>query len=452
MGTVDLTGSATDCTWLATTTAPWITVTSAASGTGSATVGFSYAFNSTGAARSGVVRIGGQAFTVTQAASSSGPAFGVIDTPTAGAAGIVGSLAVTGWALDDVEVKQVKILRDAVAGEGLTGTVYLGDATLVEGARPDVAAANPGLPFNTRAGWGYLLLTNMLPNQGNGTFTLHVDAVDAEGSVTRLGSRTITGDNANSVRPFGAIDTPGQGATVSGSSFVNFGWALTPNPKRIPTDGSTVTVYVDAVATGSPTYNNFRGDVAGLFPGLANTGGAIGFKYFDTTTWTNGVHTISWVVFDDAGQAEGIGSRYFTVNNLLASQRLTPALAGMRASAAIGAVSSGPAVSARVGFDGTQPALEVAPDGLGGRFVAVGQLNRLELRFGQASCGPVSAVQIANGQRVPLPVGATLDRSGAFFWMPGPAFLGTYDVEFSVPSCAGGEKTIPVAIAVVPGR
>jgi hypothetical protein len=29
----------------------------------------------------------------------------------------------------------------------------------------------------------------------------------------------------------------------------------------------------------------------------------------------NGVHTISWVVTDDAGVSDGIGSRYFTVQN-----------------------------------------------------------------------------------------------------------------------------------------
>jgi carboxypeptidase family protein len=450
-GTVNLTASAPDCPWVVTTTAPWITITSTASGTGNATVTFSYTFNSSGAARSGVIRIGGQAFTVTQAASSSRAAFGQVDTPAPGATGVVGSLAVTGWALDDVEVKRVKISRDPVAGEGLTGDVYLGDATFVEGARPDVAAVNPGVPFNTRAGWGYLLLSNMLPGQGNGTYTLHLDAVDAEGNVTRLGNRTFMADNANSVRPFGAIDTPGQGATIAGSSFVNFGWALTPNPKRVPTDGSTITVYIDSVAAGNPTYNQFRGDVAGLFPGLANTGGAIGFKYFDTTTWTNGVHTISWVVFDDAGQGEGIGSRYFTVNNALASQRLAPpSVSALRANASTGS-GGGPVASARVGFDRTQPALELMPDALGGRFVAVGQLGRVELRFGQA-CGAVSAVQITNGERVSLPVGATLDPSGAFFWMPGPAFLGTYNLEFSVPSCGGRETKIPIAIAVGPGR
>ena len=52
-------------------------------------------------------------------------------------------------------------------------------------------------------------------------------AQDVEGQVTLLGTRTITCDNAHATLPFGTIDTPGQGETVSGSAYVNFGWALT---------------------------------------------------------------------------------------------------------------------------------------------------------------------------------------------------------------------------------
>ena len=37
---------------------------------------------------------------------------GVFDTPIDGTTGVTGSIAVTGWALDDVEVTRVRILRD----------------------------------------------------------------------------------------------------------------------------------------------------------------------------------------------------------------------------------------------------------------------------------------------------------------------------------------------------
>jgi hypothetical protein len=55
------------CAWTAVSNAPWVTVTSGASGSGNGTVGFSVAANS-GSARNGTLTIAGQTFTVTQAA------------------------------------------------------------------------------------------------------------------------------------------------------------------------------------------------------------------------------------------------------------------------------------------------------------------------------------------------------------------------------------------------
>lgn len=245
----------------------------------------------------------------------SGPPFGSFDTPGEGAT-VAGEVPVTGWVLDDTGVGPVQIYRSALPGEPALpgGLVLLGNATFVEGARPDVAALYPQHPFNTRAGWGYMLLSNMLPNGGNGVFTLTAIAQDTALNRTTLGQRTVTVANSTSARPFGTIDTPVQGATVSGV-IDNFGWALTPQPSAIPTNGSTITVYVDGVAIGRPTYNLFRSDIAALFPGYANSNGAVGHFSLDTRTLTNGVHVLSWVVTDDNGNSQGIGSRYITVAN-----------------------------------------------------------------------------------------------------------------------------------------
>jgi trimeric autotransporter adhesin len=64
-GTVVLTTGAA-CPWSASSTVPWLTITSPASGAGPATVGFTAAAQS-GAARTGTLTIGGQTFTVMQA-------------------------------------------------------------------------------------------------------------------------------------------------------------------------------------------------------------------------------------------------------------------------------------------------------------------------------------------------------------------------------------------------
>jgi len=56
----------------------------------------------------------------------------------------------------------------------------------------------PGFPYQYRAGWGYQMLTNELPNangsgaSGNGTFKLHAVAFDKVGNQQDLGSKTIT--------------------------------------------------------------------------------------------------------------------------------------------------------------------------------------------------------------------------------------------------------------------
>ena len=139
------------------------------------------------------------------------------------------------------------------------------------------------------------------------------------GNMTELQTRrTIHVYNATATNPFGTIDTPEQGGRVSGGDYVNFGWVLTPRNKTIPMDGSTICVLVDGVMIGNATYNHYRPDVSNLFPGLNNTGGPgpgeggpVGFFVFDSRVLANGLHTIVWIVVDDAGaeaKAWGVGS------------------------------------------------------------------------------------------------------------------------------------------------
>ena len=240
---------------------------------------------------------------------------GMIDTPPP-LATLAGEIAFSGWAVDDSGIVEVRVYRSPVAGEPVdaTGFVFLGTAMNIDGARPDIVAAFPGYPGVSRAGWGFMILSNMLPNGGNGTFTLHAIARSGGGETQVIGSRAVIVNNAASILPFGTIDTPGQGATVSGL-VTNFGWALTPQPKTIPIDGSTIGVVLDGVMVGHASYNHFRPDIAGQFPGYANSNGAVGFLQFDSTAMSNGLHTISWVVQDDAGAVQGIGSRFFLVQN-----------------------------------------------------------------------------------------------------------------------------------------
>jgi len=243
--------------------------------------------------------------------------FGEMDTPGDGAV-VYGSIPVTGWGLDDIGIQNIQVFR--VAG---TNPVYIGDAVFVEGARPDVEQSYPGYPHNTKAGWGYIMLTNFLPDAGNGTFKIQAIAIDSEGNQVTLGTKVIICENSKATKPFGAIDTPGQGGTASGSNYINWGWALTPQPGTIPADGSGIMVWVDSMPVGNPVYNLYRKDIATLFPGYNNSQGAVGYFSLDTTQYKNGVHTMAWSVTDDAGNTDGIGSRYFSILNINSSIKNT---------------------------------------------------------------------------------------------------------------------------------
>jgi hypothetical protein len=325
-----------------------------------------------------------------------GNPFGSFDTPADNTSGVAGALPVTGWALDSVEVVNVDIWREPVGSEPAGALIFIGDAVFVEGARPDVESLNPNVSFNYRAGWGYQMLTNFLP-QGNGTFKLHAIAHNKAGNSTDLGTKTIIVDNAHSSKPFGTIDTPAQGGTASGNAYVNFGWALTQNPNKIPIDGSTISVVIDGQVVGHPTYNQFRSDIATLFPGYTNSGGAVGFFSLDTTNLTNGVHTISWNVFDNAGNGAGIGSRYFTVFNNQTG--LTNQFENKRNRAA--------------------PVRKRIPNAI----------STEELALVELPLGAISGHQLVNNEPRPLPIGSSL-KSGVFYWQPGPGFLGPYHLVF----------------------
>ena len=113
----------------------------------------------------------------------------------------------------------------------------------------------------------------------------------------------ITCDNANSVAPFGAIDTPEQGETICGT-IMNSGWVLSPGTRRADVPGGgTVNVFVDGIDNGTPGGWGARSDITTLFPKAEYDGTdiAVAGLPLDSTTLTNGVHTIHWIVTATSG-------------------------------------------------------------------------------------------------------------------------------------------------------
>lgn len=389
-------------------------------------------------------------FNVYSPGQTSNP-FGHFATPVEGSL-VSGSVPFSGWALDDIGVESVKIylLNTSIS-------TYIGDAVLIEGARPDVELAYPGFPMNYRAGWGYMMLTNFLPNSGNGTFTIAALVNDREGNPVTLGTKTITLDNANAVKPFGAIDTPGQGGSASVSSYRNWGWVLTPQPNLIPVNGTTIGVWVDGVNLGHPTYNIYRPDVAALFPGYGNANEAGGYFDIDTTVYANDVHSISWTATDSGGNTDVIGSRYFSILNTGSSHISAVSAVNTKPSAAPGfnyllavPLSHDDPVKFKKGYTDSPLTEEFSPHADGIVPIRCQELERIELQVSQSG-NKVEGYLMVGKRLKRLPIGSTLDsKKGTFNWIPGPGFVCTYRLVFVETNEKGEQSRKEIMVTIAP--
>lgn len=294
-----------------------------------------------------------------------------------------------------------------------------------------------------------MMLSNFLPGGGNGNFQLAAVAVDTSGHEAILGIKTITCDNADAVKPFGAIDTPSSGGTASGGGYRNSGWVLTPLPNRIPTDGSTINVYVNGVDLGHPVYNIYRSDIASLFPGYNNSNGAHAYLDIDTTLYDNGVHTIAWIATDNAGNSDGIGSRYFSINNSQngrtreegrgtrdegGQEERFPGFEMMSvAQETPGAVQAGSTrrvVGVVKGYGKDIEPRRVYPDDEGMVTMEIKPMERVVLHLSPGSASYTGYLKVGNRLR-PLPAGSFLDKKrNVYYWQPGPGFLGRFHLVF----------------------
>jgi hypothetical protein len=517
--------------WTATVDQPWVQLSSSGgtgsstggTGAGSFTVGIINPGNVLGGSTSATANVTLTAGTTTNSprtipltltvdltngATVVAP-FGQVDTPAQSATGVQGAIGVTGWVLDNVGVTGVKIYRNCLAFENqascqtLLGAsmVFIGDAAFLAGARPDVEAAFSTFPQNNRAGWGYLMLTSMLPHVtnslgygGQGPLTLYAIATDAEGNQKLLGRSSdpaspafatptgITMANDSIAKPFGAIDTPSQGQTVSGV-LNNFGWALTPDSNTtadgtdilIPINGSTMTVFIDSLPVALVTYNQCRGSVGNpvpaltfcnddvanifgnttpqpvltsrssnptLFRNLDATRAVIGSYSFNTSTLSNGLHTIAWSVTDSANRTEGIGSRFFNVLNSGADEaalRAAPAQVRGQASSLSTYPSGGSGVWFRTGFDLMQSWNDLPIDEAGVRHIILAEADRVELWLGATVD---KGYLVANDTLRDLPPGSSI-RGPQFAWTPPIGYVGDYTLAF-----LRGAERIEVRISI----
>lgn len=115
------------------------------------------------------------------------------------------------------------------------------------------------------------------------------------------------GPYASPFPPYGIVDEPPPGSTLSGASATLGGWAFGTSPV------DKVEVFVDGTDVGAATYGISRPDIPNAFPGQsADTG----FQYaLDTTRFPNGAHAITVKATDKAGHVATFPTLRVTINN-----------------------------------------------------------------------------------------------------------------------------------------
>jgi len=242
------------------------------------------------------------------------PPFGYFDIPVPDST-LSGVVQVGGWALDDVMVMKVELRSD------ISFWPYIGDLYYTCGTRPDVESIYPNYPDNDCAGWGYMWLTSSMseaidPQTGQRlegtTHQFYLRIYDTAGHTVDIGHRNLTFLNDTSVQPFGAMDVPLAGAIVSGPVTMS-GWALAKGGRRI----TQAQVRLDGVVVGQANYGLHWPALSQVFPlSVYPYSEDAAYAYsLDTTLFTNGQHALDVVVYDEAGNLAGIGSRYIYIQN-----------------------------------------------------------------------------------------------------------------------------------------
>jgi len=242
-GSVNVTTTAA-CAWTAVSNAVWLTVTSGAAGTGNGVVGFSVAAN-TGAARTGMVTIATQTFSVTQAAGAAPCSYSI--SPTS----------------------------QNVDANANTSTVTV---TTTAACAWTAASAAP-----------WITVTSGASGTGNGSVGL---SIAANTGAARNGTVTIAGQTF----------TVNQAAVVAPCTF-----SIAPTSQNVPALGGTGTVTVTTTSACAWTASS-NAPWLTITSGAAGTGnGSVGFSAAVNTAGSrNGTLTIAGQTFT-VTQAGAVG-------------------------------------------------------------------------------------------------------------------------------------------------
>ena len=275
-GTVTVTG-VRGCTWTASSSVPWISISAGASGNGSGTVSFTVQSNP-GAARNGIVTIGGQRFTVTQlqAECSYSIAPGDQSFPVGGGQGTV-AVSTGGpctWTTTDVPPWITGI---PATGSGAQTMSFVVEPNPGPARNVTLIIAGQGFVVSQAAGCAYSLTptSDNIPGSGGATaFTVDtatgctwassgvpswITGVPASGSGTQTINVTVAA-NTGATRT-ASIVINGQTFTVTQAAVAaDCGYSLNPSAYSAATAGGsssfqiTTTAGCDWASSGVPSW------------------------------------------------------------------------------------------------------------------------------------------------------------------------------------------------------
>ena len=311
------------CAWTATNNVTWLTITGGASGSGNGTVSYSVAANTSNCtSRVGILTIGNQTFTVTQAAGLG--SFGVSATSTNVGAGAGNSqLAVTAgvgctWTATN-NVSWLTITGGA-SGSG-NGTISYSIAANTANCTNRVGTITIGGPSI-----GNQTLTVTQAN-GNGSFALattstNVAASVGSGSVSVMAGVGCTWTANNNVSWL----TITGGASGSGNGTVSYSIAANTanctNRTGILTIGTQQFIVRQDAGTGSYTLTGASTNVAAIAGS-----GSVNLTAGNGCAWT-AISNTNWLQTSSGGLGSGTISYTFDANQALISRNGTITVGG----------------------------------------------------------------------------------------------------------------------------
>ena len=294
--------TAAGCSWTATSSASWITVTGTASGTDSGTVTFSVAPNTTPISRTGSITLGGQTFTINQPASAT-CVYSVNPTsqsvPAAGGTDTFTMTTGAGCAWSTFSTAPWLTVVGPTSGSG-TATITFSIAVNTDTtSRAATIMAAGQVVSVTQAGASMSCLYAIVPASisvgaggGTGSFTVTAGAKcdwtasssvpwitltgATKGSASGTVAFTVLGNTGTTGRS-GKITAGGQTFTVNqagGSTACIYN--LTPTSQSVGSLGGSNFVTVDATAgcswtaTSGKTWITIVGGASGTGPGMVN--------------------------------------------------------------------------------------------------------------------------------------------------------------------------------------